>query len=325
MSSNTPNFEIYDGLTLSGGGSKGIIMLGILHYHIENKLIDLNKINYYSGTSVGAVINLLLVCGYTPMEIYQKLSIMDSFFVENSNYTTEFDSKQSSETNTTGIMSSDGLKNIISSLVKKKLNVSQTPTLLELYKLKGKYLYMCATNTTNKTEEKISHETYPHLDCAEGATMSSSIPVFFKARKYQNNVFADGGVVNNLPWDYISDSATNILAIHLGTAAIQFPEDSSLGYIYNLIMTPVHRLTQLRKDIAPKNVKIIECIWECSFLHMVLSKEQKWKMFLFGYHSAKRFYESENIYVNGWKNEIIRKKNIYSQHPADGWDFGDEI
>jgi len=327
--------QLYDGLTLSGGGSKGIIMLGILHYCVENKRINLNEINFFSGTSVGAVISLLLVCGYSPIEIYQKLSTMENFFVENSNYaaanssfknkTDHLGSYKKNDMNSkmTGIMQSDGLQNIIASLVTKKLGVTKTPTFLELFHRTGKGLYMSGTNTTTKSEEIFSHITHPNLDCVEGAVMSSLIPIMFKAKEYENNIIADGGIVNNLPWDYISDSSNKILAILLGTASIQFPEDSALGYLYNLIMTPVTRLTQLRKEIAPNNVEIIECVWECGMLQMVLTKEQKWKMFLFGYHTAERFYNSDLIFVDGWKSMAVRR-NIYKKKPGDGWEFGDD-
>ena len=45
-------------LVLSGGGSKGLAMLGALHYIHENNGLD--SINEYWGTSVGSIIILLL-------------------------------------------------------------------------------------------------------------------------------------------------------------------------------------------------------------------------------------------------------------------------
>src|SRR6185295_147822 len=55
-------------LVLSGGGSKGLAILGALHLFHENKALD--QIIEYWGTSVGSVIGLLLLIGYTPFEIF---------------------------------------------------------------------------------------------------------------------------------------------------------------------------------------------------------------------------------------------------------------
>ena len=57
----------FDTLVLSGGSSKGILILGALQYAQDNFL--LNKINKYIGTSVGSIICFLLLIGYTPIEI----------------------------------------------------------------------------------------------------------------------------------------------------------------------------------------------------------------------------------------------------------------
>jgi hypothetical protein len=57
----------YDTLVLSGGSSKGIIILGALQYLIDNYLIS--NIETYIGTSVGSIICYLLLIGYTPIEI----------------------------------------------------------------------------------------------------------------------------------------------------------------------------------------------------------------------------------------------------------------
>ena len=56
-------------LVLSGGGLKGIAILGLLQ-----KLYKTGKLNNFDkfiGTSVGSIISLLLSIGYTPLEIYE--------------------------------------------------------------------------------------------------------------------------------------------------------------------------------------------------------------------------------------------------------------
>ena len=61
------NIQNFDTLVLSGGSSKGILILGALQYAYDNFL--LNDIDIYVGTSSGAIIGYLLAIGYTPLEI----------------------------------------------------------------------------------------------------------------------------------------------------------------------------------------------------------------------------------------------------------------
>ena len=66
----------YDTLCLSGGGINGLKMLGSLKYLNDNNIIQMKKVNTFIGTSVGSLINLLLVLNYkinTIIKIIYKL------------------------------------------------------------------------------------------------------------------------------------------------------------------------------------------------------------------------------------------------------------
>ena len=57
------------GLALSGGGAKGLAHVGVLRVLEENNI----KIDYITGTSMGAVVGALYSIGYTPDEIEKLL------------------------------------------------------------------------------------------------------------------------------------------------------------------------------------------------------------------------------------------------------------
>jgi predicted acylesterase/phospholipase RssA len=65
------NTELFKGLCISSGGMKGLYYLGVLDYYYEKKLLD--NVKYYAGTSIGSLICLLLIIGYTPKEIFQNI------------------------------------------------------------------------------------------------------------------------------------------------------------------------------------------------------------------------------------------------------------
>ena len=55
----------FNGLCMSSGGVKGIVMLGALNYYYTAN--QTNNIKYYAGTSVGSIIVYLFSMGYTPL------------------------------------------------------------------------------------------------------------------------------------------------------------------------------------------------------------------------------------------------------------------
>ena len=61
--------KIINTLCISGGGVKGISFLGALSYLLDKKHIDLNNIHTYIGSSVGSIISLLFVLGYSIDEL----------------------------------------------------------------------------------------------------------------------------------------------------------------------------------------------------------------------------------------------------------------
>jgi predicted acylesterase/phospholipase RssA len=89
---------VYDTLCLSSGGVYGIAYIGVIDYLIEEKIIDLDNIKKYVGTSVGALFLFMLIIGYSIKDIndiildklmsYKNLTInllnIRSFFISNS-------------------------------------------------------------------------------------------------------------------------------------------------------------------------------------------------------------------------------------------------
>src|SRR6056297_432346 len=64
-------------LVLGPGGVKGFLQLGALYRLEQDKMLD--NIQIYCGVSVGAIISLMMVCGYTISEIIMDAVDMDLF------------------------------------------------------------------------------------------------------------------------------------------------------------------------------------------------------------------------------------------------------
>jgi predicted acylesterase/phospholipase RssA len=271
----------YDGIVLSGGGIKGIAELGALHYYRENNLYDPSKIKEYAGTSVGAINSLLLVCGYEPIEIFQEIYIMTSFF----------DTKDINDiwaiVKKMGIMPTSTLSDKVSSLVEKKIGT--IPTLKQLETMTGKTLYASGVNITKMMEETYSSKSHPDLNCLDLVKFTCNLPLIFERLEYDSSCIVDGGFINNFPYDYFSQNVNKILGIVVFGNDFSRSEHSFLGYIYRLLTLPFNQLTKLRCEMAPDNIDIVEinCGNKTSLFQFQMDFDQKMDMFMLGYHSAK--------------------------------------
>ena len=141
--------KVYTRLVLSGGETKGLAQLGALHYFWKNKQLNHQTITHYAGASVGSLIGLLLVCGYTPFEIWTHVYSADSLFSLN------LPISPTSLFNSYGLMSIDGVIGKVRELVESRYG--RIPTMLELYDDTQKTFIISVTNLTEQHVEYCSY------------------------------------------------------------------------------------------------------------------------------------------------------------------------
>ncbi len=291
----------FDAVVLSGGGIKGILELGVLHYYYEKGDYTLDNVQEYAGTSIGAAIALLLICGYTPMEIFSEI-YMDSAFNIGECYNIWDITKHM------GLMNIDGFIDKLTKLVKKKLKC--VPTLKKLEELTGKTLAVAAANITKMCEEKYSPGTCPNLGCVNAVKISCNLPPLFPPIKYNDSYCVDGGLVNNFPWDYISNCRKRILGIIVAGSDFSLPANALMGYFYRCMTISINQLTELRCQMAPEKVELVKVSWSgnSSLLQFTMPpSDQKMEMFLIGYKEAEKKKTTKFLYVDGWTWNVSGK------------------
>ncbi len=155
------------GLVLSGGGVRGIAHLGVLKALEEAGV----KINAISGTSAGAIIGALYSHGYSPDYILKEI-VSTSFF-----------KLLKPAISLQGMLNMDGvgkfLKNYLPNDSFSSLSIP---------------LVVAATNLQKGVPDYFdSGELIVPLLC------SSCIPVVFKPVRFNDMLYIDGGILNNLP------------------------------------------------------------------------------------------------------------------------------
>ena len=191
-------------LAISGGGSMGIGIIGIIKY-LENKHI-IKNIKNYIGTSIGSLICFLLILGYTTNQIYN--------FFYNFDFTKIIKKKINIDNlfNNWGLNSIDNYKYIIQRLIINK-KFDKDITFIKLFKLTNKNLIITGVCLTEHKLYYFNKKNNPTMKIVDAIAISSCIPIIFNPIKYNNKLWIDGGIMNNYPINYFKNNMKHTIGI----------------------------------------------------------------------------------------------------------------
>ena len=270
----------FNAIVLSGGGIKGLGLLGGLQYMIDNKLFD-KDIKYYSGTSVGSIICYFLAIGYTPIEMMVYSITHKVFEIKDIN-------------SVESIFKGEGLYDFsifISHFEKMTIDkIGYIPTLKELHKKMKKTLYTCTYNVTKKKKEYLSYHNYPDMLCIDAIRLSCSLPFIFNDSIYNDDCFIDGGFVDNCPISPIRDKNANIIIFQLEQKDDINYYKTVIEKFYTIIMIPVNELQKLQLKNKKSKCKFISLLVEPAKIYEFnISHSNKLELFSTGYNFTKNF------------------------------------
>lgn len=155
------------GISLSGGGSRGIVHIGILKAIDEAGI----KISMVTGTSAGAIVGAFYCSGYSPDMIME--IIRETKLIKYIRPAISF----------SGLLKLDTIVSIFQKYIKNNsfdaLNIP---------------LVVAATNVKNGTNAYL-HEG----PLIQSVLASCAVPVIFKPIELNGETYIDGGILNNLP------------------------------------------------------------------------------------------------------------------------------
>ena len=175
------------GLCLSGGGALGLAHIGVIQA-LEDHGIFPDEI---SGSSMGAIIGTLYAAGCSPAQMLQL--IKDDKLYKITKVLTFSPGFLKS-----GLSTHAMLRSLIHDLIPHN----------SFEKLKKK-LNICVVNLNSADWEIVNSGN--ELDIWVAA--SASIPGVFEAVKHNHTFYVDGGLLNNLPVQPLSESCTTIIGV----------------------------------------------------------------------------------------------------------------
>lgn len=222
--------EPFEGLCIGSGGINGLYYLGILdYYHEQNRLC---QVKYYSGTSVGSLLCLLLIIGYTPKDILvhvcrddilSRISSVSFYNVINS----------------CGLADINSLKKYIEGMVLEKINF--IPTFQQLFDLTSKTLYCASYNLTDQKRVYFSHFSHPNTSVLDAVLCSCSVPFLFSKNTLNGKVYIDGAIFDPTPVSVIlphfdEQQYERILTVRYTRRRLQYKEETFLSYFNQILL-----------------------------------------------------------------------------------------
>ena len=314
------------GLSLSGGGAKGFAHIGVL------KVLDSLgvKVDYISGTSMGAIVGGLYASGYTAKDIekivketdfYNLISSQNnraesSFFDKNvDKYILKVPIKNGKVTLPSSI--SSGQKNIY--LLKELFkNVSNTNDFS-----KFPIPFVClATNLESGTTK-----VFEKGDISEAIMASSAFPSLMDPVKIGDSLYVDGAMTVNYPSEFLKKKGIDIvIGVDLNQGLNKKENINSIVDILNQVIDfGIVKETKIQKE------------YTVIYIHPILgdlgvtSFDNKVEILNIGYNEALKYAETLNqlpkktfdniripmnpIYSNVYKIDDVKvhNNNIYSK------------
>lgn len=185
----------FKNLVFEGGGVKGIAYIGAMQVLHEKGILP--AIQRVGGTSAGAINATLFALGYTITEQRNILKKLNFKNLMDDNWGIIKDINRLIEK--FGWYKGDFFHKWIAGLIKNKLG-NQDATFRDLNEAKRPDLYVYGTNLSTRFGEVFSFRHTPTVRISDAVRISMSIPLFFAAfRNIRNDVYVDGGVLNNYP------------------------------------------------------------------------------------------------------------------------------
>ncbi len=264
-----------DVLVVGPGAEKGYYELGALIYLETGKF--LKNIKYCACCSIGAIICLLWIVGYSFKSSIEKMKEKDTFDVLG-------DISISTIFSRSGIFSNKGLKDFITDLVNKK--IGYIPNLYNLYLISGIELCIIATNLNRKKHEhRFTYKTDPDLSCVEAVLLSTCMPFILPRLEYKGESIIDGALSNPYPIDVYDDNKKIILGIYVDEQSYTKKIKNNFEYLNQIVNTN----TDILRDHK------IEKVSECCY-HLCLSISKKVK------NHTNPDLEDKNIMINHGKH-----------------------
>lgn len=276
---------VYTTLILSGGGVRGIALLGALAKLRSYGHLD--HIKTVIGVSAGSLVATAVAMGIDENLVFDALMNVDVTGLRQTSVLNLLNRKRY------GLDTGSRLIRFLREFFVCH-GFSGHITFAQLYKITGIVLRVGATNIDTGELHFFSHETDPECEIVYALRMSSGIPFVFTLWKYHGHCYVDGAIRDNFPIEYFKTTTTdesvdNPYILGLNLREILPPKSPPItDFIeYSSRVFTVMSLSMDEKTMKniPPYCKVIEIPCERSSL-VSISQDEKERMYRLGAESV---------------------------------------
>lgn len=270
----TPSVLELDTLVLSGGGIKGIAMLGAVAALNKHKVFD--RVNTFVGVSVGSIVATVLAMKLDPRAVFTT-HVLDFKYVADIDIT-RLDK-------TFGLDSGKYLEEWIATIV-------PDMTFEEFHARFASHLVVVVTDLNLHCPVYFSHVETPAFSVRKALRMSCSIPLYFSAVPHDGHLYVDGGVSNNFPLEHAVTTlgSKRVFGIKFRSSPRAAGHSWSLEtFLGSLVESNVNRM----HSWIPTKILELET-GGVNPTQFKLSKKEKISLFEAGYAQAQSFVKKHH-------------------------------
>lgn len=270
-----------DSLVLSGGSASGIIMLGKL-YALETELdIDFTKLKIYAGTSVGAIICLLLIVGYSPFEMTEHL--------KSSPIWSKIAKSVFAIIRGEGVCSLSVIQQELSAMILHKVKI--LPRFCDV-----DVKFVCPSfDLDNQKIVYFDSISTPNMNILDAVIASCAIPFFFEPFIFENTRLIDGGIFDCFPlektWQLFAPKSIVALKCERKSSAQRDMSVWQFEDIFNVVFAVSefnsHRQIELVSKLCGLNLFRLES--NVHFFDLNMTPDRIADMFLQGFSNISQF------------------------------------
>ncbi len=243
------------GLTLSGGGARGIAHIGMLKA-LEEIGVEISVI---SGTSAGSIVASLYAYGIKPDKILENVRQLSLLKSVRPAWTWA------------GLLTMDGVKElIVKNIPENNFSALKIPLTIAATEIrKGEVNYFTSGELTS------------------AVVASCSIPAVFSPLNIKDNLYVDGGLLDNLPSSCIRNQCDFLIGSHCNKISKDFDPKNVKVVIERSLLIAISANTQLSKQLCDM---VIEPPAMDRFTVFDIGKAQE--IFDYGYRFTKDNFHS---------------------------------
>lgn len=290
---------MFEKIIISGGGIKGIAIIGAIEHFSKYFLLD--KINTFLGSSVGSLISLMIIIGYSFEELHELFIGLDFTIFRKLKFS-EFFEKYGLD---------DGSKMI--NLIKAMMILKKFDPKISFKNFKektGKDLIISSTNITKGKTIYFNAKDYPEMVVLEAVRISIGFPFMYTPIKINNEYYTDGGVLAPYPMDYFNDDNKKIgflLTEHIfinGSYEKKYEINNLEEYCFSLLNISINSYLEkcivgYEKETVYITINNINC------MKFNLSLDEKENLYKIGKKSFEKYI---NYYFLKARKKFLLKK-----------------